>query len=383
MKRSALTLIAFAAVLASRSAHAGANPSDDTTQKARKYFDAGKQAYEASRFLIAATAFEEAYQLSPRPQILFSLAQAIRQQYFVDRDPGRLKRAVELFKEYMQQVPQGGRRDHASQHLAELEPLLLRIQDEQRRLGRSLEPIKTETKTELMITSRTPGALASVDGEEASEMPLIRDVKPGKHSVRVDAPGFLGEQEDAVAVDGRLVVVDLNLKEQPAVIALHAPDGADVTLDGRLVGAAPLATALEVTSGRHYVVVTEKGAYPFARDVLLDRGEKLALDAKLETTTQRTISYWCLGIAGGLFAGGVGTGIVALTAQKTAEDIDQRRTSRMGLVNADLSTYSAAVDRRDRFAPISGVLLGSALALGVAGALLYFIDAPRPQEAAF
>src|SRR5262249_9874624 len=154
---------------------------------------------------------------------------------------------------------------------------------------------------------------------------------------------FITEEEEAIAVDGRLIVADLNLKEKPAVIALHAPDGADVTLDGRLVGTAPLPASLEVISGRHYVVVTERGAYPFARDLRVDRGEKLELEARLESTTQRTVSYWCLGIAGGLAAGGTVTGIVALAAEKSAKDIDQRRTSRQGLQPSDLDAYKSAV----------------------------------------
>jgi hypothetical protein len=279
-------------------------------------------------------------------------------------------------------VPQGGRRDHASQHLAELEPLLHRVEEEQRRSGKPLDAPVAEAKTQLMITSRTPGATAGVDGEESSEMPLIRDVKPGKHKVKVEAPGFGAEEEEAIAVDGRLVVVDLNLKEKPAVIALAAPSGADVTLDGRLVGTAPLPAELEVPSGRHYVVVTERGAYPFARDLNLGRGEKLVVDAKLETTTQRTVADWSLGLAGGLVAGSLVTGGIAFAAEKSAKDIDQRLTSRQGLMPSDLDAYKSAVDRRDRFAPIAGVLLVSGIAVGVTGLLLYFIDSPRVATSA-
>jgi hypothetical protein len=352
----------------------------DKVKEAKTYFDAGKQAYEAGRYAVAASAFEEAQRLSPRPQILFSLAQAVRQQYFVDRDPVRLKHAIDLFKQYMQEVPQGGRRDHASQHLAELEPLLRRIEDDQKKSGRSFESApKLEAKTQLMVTSRTPGALASVDGEEGSEVPLIRDVKAGKHKVKVEAPGFIAEEAEAVAVEGRLIVADLGLKEKPAMIALSAPEGSDVTLDGRLVGTAPLPAALELPSGRHYVVVTERGAYPFARDLTLDRGERLTVEAKLQTTTQRTVAYWSLGVAGALAAAGAVTGIVALAAENRAKSINDRLISRQGLMGDDITSYHSAVDQRDRFAPVSFVLLGASAAVGVAGALLFFVDSPRVE----
>ena len=68
--------------------------------------------------------------------ILFSTAQAYRRQYFVDREPAKLKRAVDLYRQYVGEVAQGGRRDDAVQHLSDLEPLLARVEDEQRRSGK-------------------------------------------------------------------------------------------------------------------------------------------------------------------------------------------------------------------------------------------------------
>src|SRR5205085_10860399 len=55
---------------------ASAAENTEQVERARKYFEAGKQAYGAGLFNGAISAFEEAYQLSPRPQIAFSLAQA-------------------------------------------------------------------------------------------------------------------------------------------------------------------------------------------------------------------------------------------------------------------------------------------------------------------
>jgi tetratricopeptide (TPR) repeat protein len=348
--------------------------SAEDVEAAKQYFEAGRSAYEAGHYSIAAAAFEEAYKLSPRPPVIFSLAQAHRQQYLADRSPARLERALALFREYVKMVPAGGRHDHARQHIVDLEDTLARLPQ----TGRIERPAGlAEAKTQLMITSRTSNALAAIGGEEASELPQIRDVQAGKHKVRVEAEGFISEELEAVAVEGRLVVVDVSLKEKPGVIRVAAPDGSDVSLDGRLIGEAPLTAPVEVPPGRHFLAVTQRGSYGFARDLTLGRGEQLAIEAELESTTQRTVSYVFLGTAGALLVSGAITGGIALGAQHRAQEIDAKRTARFGLMLQDLEDYRKSVETRDTFAPASFTLLGVGVSAAITGALLYFIDSPR------
>lgn len=344
-------------------------------EEAKKCFEAGRLAYEQGYYSIAVTAFGEAYKLSPRPPVIFSYAQAERQQYFVDRDTKRLSRARELFQEYLASTPKGGRSDHARQHLADLEELIKRLP--QQPVPKIEERIEAKAKTQLMITSRTSGALAAIGDEEASELPQIRDVSPGKHRVRVEATGFAAEELEAVAVDGRLVVVDVSLKERAAVLRVSAPDGSDVSLDGRLIGEAPLTAPIEVTPGRHLLAVTQRGSYGFMRDLSLDRAQELDIEAHLETTNQRIVSYVFLGAAASLVAAGGIAGGVAFAAENRAKDIDERRTGRLGLTAEDLASYERNVNRRDTFAPPAMVLLGVGATVAITGALLYFIDSPR------
>ena len=44
--------------------------------------------------MVAVQAFEQAWALAPRPAIIFSMAQALRRQYFVDRKQENLDRAI-------------------------------------------------------------------------------------------------------------------------------------------------------------------------------------------------------------------------------------------------------------------------------------------------
>lgn len=345
----------------------------EDTEQAKTFFEAGKAAYSAGLFEGAISAFENAYRLAPRSTVLFSLAQAHRQQYLLDQDPQRLVRAVELFRLYVKEVPKGGRSDHARQHLASLEPALRKIE--------AAGPIVTKhesAKTRLLLNSRTPGATVLVDGDEPLELPTILEVSPGPHKLRFEAEGYVGEEVDTIAVEGQMVPVDVPLRERPGRIALNAPVGAQITLDGRVIGPAPLSAPLDVAAGRHVIAVSEPGHYAWARDVTLERGQEIELKAELDTTKQRTLSYLILGFAGVMAAGSVTSGVIAAAAERRAKEIDDLRLDKQSkLEQAQLDEYQSALDRRDKAAPVAYALMGTALAAGVTGLLLYVLDSPR------
>lgn len=358
-------------------------PDAGTVASAKSYFEAGKQAYAAGRYSTAITAFEESYRLVPKPAILFSTAQSYRQQALQDQDPEKTKRAIELFRQYLEQVPKGGRADHAAYHLAELEPMLRRLEVDPRRSVAGAPKSVEGANTQVMITSITPGALAGLDDDdELIDVPVIRDVKPGPHRVRVEAPGHLGQSLDLVAVEGRLVLREVTLEAKPAAVSIRAPEGAEVTVDGQQIGEAPLTGPLAVPAGSHLFVVSDRGRYPFARALNLERGQEIIVDADLEVTTQRVVSYWVLGAsAAALILGGV-SGAIALAAEGTARSIDETRLEREGLSEDDIDEYQRALDRRDVLAPISITALVGGAVLGVGGALLFVLDLPRPESTA-
>ncbi len=355
---------------------ARAQPGD--IDQARRYFEAGRQAYESGQYVAAIDAFDEAYRLVPRPQIVFSTAQAARRQFSVDRDPRWLKRAVTLYRQYLVEVPQGGRRADAAQYVGDLEPLLVRLEEESRRAGRgALEamPARAE-ETQLMITSRTPGARASIDEAAPLDVPVVRTVAAGKHRVRVEAPGHFADEVESVAVKGRLVVAEVTLKEMPAVVTLTAPEGALVTVDGRPAGEAPLAVPLELPAGRHFLAVTRDGHYPYTRELAVQRGEQVQVAADLETTTQRVVAFGVLGGAAALLAAGGATTWLALDAQGDAEDLLGERDAR-NLTAAERDRYADLRADRDDWRTRSTWLYAGGAALAVGGALLYLVDSPR------
>ena len=136
---------------------AHAQPAQDLEQ-AKTYFNAGAQAFGAGQFTAAVQAFEEAYKLAPRPAILFSMAQAERRQYAVDRRPENLRRAVAHYRQYLKEVDKGGRRADAAQALSELEPMLAKLDAEPRAAGTPPAPPPEVAQTRLMVSTQTKGA---------------------------------------------------------------------------------------------------------------------------------------------------------------------------------------------------------------------------------
>jgi tetratricopeptide (TPR) repeat protein len=75
---------------------AGANAQLDSSARAR--FRVGQSMYESGRFAEAAREFEAAYELSRRPELLFNI-------YVANRDDNNLEKAVAALREFLAQMP--------------------------------------------------------------------------------------------------------------------------------------------------------------------------------------------------------------------------------------------------------------------------------------
>ncbi|MEO6575926.1 MAG: hypothetical protein ABIP89_18885, partial [Polyangiaceae bacterium] len=110
------------ALLAASLSFAGTSAAQDI-EHAKRLFSAGAAAYASGQFSAAIQAFEEANKIIPKPAIVFSIAQAHKRQYAIDRNPEHLRAAIQNYRAYIEQVPQGGRRADAAQSLGELEQM--------------------------------------------------------------------------------------------------------------------------------------------------------------------------------------------------------------------------------------------------------------------
>lgn len=81
--------------------------------QARQHFKAGKALQDAGKFAEAADEYQAAYDLDPRPAMLFNIAQA-------HRLAGHKQLAVDFYKRYLQAQPDGAGAREARQWQAEL-----------------------------------------------------------------------------------------------------------------------------------------------------------------------------------------------------------------------------------------------------------------------
>jgi hypothetical protein len=358
-------------------AGAGADP----LLEAKELYDAGSEAYRQGQYEVAINAFEEAYKLAPRPPVIFSLAQSHRLQYFVDGDHKKVERAIELYREYLRVVEKGGRREDVAQLLSTLVPIAARKPE-------ATEPTREPASEPIIagrviVSSRIENATARVDGGDPQKIPATFEVKPGQHRIVVEAPEHQPKTLETVAVASSVVAVNVELDEIPGQINIRAPEGASVHLDGRPIGAGPIADPIEVRSGRHTIAVIDRGHEPFVELVELGRGGRAVVDVELEMTTQRMIAH-------GLFAGGaaafLGMGVAggfALGAESDARALEEKVDGKMSLTEAEARMYGGYESRRDDFVNVAaGAAVIGAGAI-VTGVIVYLFDTPDVPRARF
>ncbi len=352
-----------------------------STAAARVLFDAGANAYSAGNYRAAIQAFEQAYAVEARPGLLFSIAQAHRRQYKVDGRAGHVAVAIKRYQEYLAQVTEGGRRSDAQAALLDLGPIAQKLEQEGQLQPFSAQDVDRATR--LIITSSAPGAAILVDGEKTPRAtPLIVEIAPGRHKVRVTAKDHFDEDREIEVAAGAVTALDLPLRERPPVLTVDALPGARVSLDGRLIGEVPLAGPVEMRTGRHEVVVSKVGYTTYSKTLEVGPGDRVSVSAPLATTFTRKVSIGLLAGGGGAVAGGVVLGGLALAQQAEASaikgDMDQGKVVCRGATCPELDRYNTALGARDSLRTGAFALLGTGLVAAGAGLYLFVFDGPGP-----
>jgi tetratricopeptide (TPR) repeat protein len=347
----------------------------DDLADAKNYFKAGASAYAAGDYLAAIQALDAAYRLTPLPQIAFSLAQAERRQYFASREPGHLLRAIELYRTYLKEVPTGGRRADATDALAQLEPLALGVV-----ASPTGEAVPREApKTRVMVSSEAAGARISLDGGPPKPTPLIAEVQPGQHVVRVSAEGYFEADRQLVAISGELVPLEVELKERPAVVIVEPSTEADLYVDGSFSGRVDKGSRIELSRGPHQFAFARPGRNLEIQTVKLERGETRRLPVELDWTGQRIAAISILAVSGATLATGVVFTALAVDQENQADRILAQR-EKEALSPSELADYEDAREERDRYRAVAiGSYAVSAASL-VTGAFLYVLDEPNVGE---
>jgi PEGA domain-containing protein len=318
--------------------------------RAREEWTKGAAAFEAGRLDEAIEHFEQTYRYSGRPGPLFSLGQAHRHLWEQHKDDRQRRLAIKRFQQYLDVDPEGRRKLEAEKWIT-----LLQSESELEDLG---EPAPIFTR--LGISSRTPGASASIDGGAFAKLPITPDVAPGRHEVVVTAPGFREERRAVEVPEGSTLPVELTLEPVAARLTVRGPLGSELWVDGERVARLPTRGPVVLPPGPHEIGVAQRGRSLFVRELDLDRGEAERVDAKLERTGQRKIALAAVVVGSTATAASIVLMALTFDAQRRAKRVARDRSDGDGIGEAPFDHGLQIADRRD-------ALRTAALATGVTG----------------
>jgi hypothetical protein len=342
---------------------ASAVPARADRREASRLFAAAQKAAEKGEFLTAIRAFDASYAEEPHTHTLFATAQALRQQFQIDHNLAHAQRAVDLYRQFIEQDPQSSWRPTAREHLLELIEILGRE-------PRSAPQPQSPQPTQLMITSTATGARVFFDGDANGELaPAIQIVPSGTHRVRVEAPGHQATEREVQAVEERLVVVDVPLEQLPGRIRIISEDGASVFIDGQLAGVTPFERD-GVRPGRYQIAVAQRGQELWTGIVEVEPGRTGLAMANLTSSAQRKAATLT-------FVGAAGLGVASLAVGFAATRSDSKLSRMATDTNSERSTYDDELGRRNRLGTASNILLGLTGAALAVGAGLYWFDVPH------
>lgn len=331
----------------------------------RAWFDAGVRAYEDAHYAAAIAAFEEAYRLTKRPGLLFSIAQAYRRSYDASHDAAHLRAALRYYARYLSENPGGDHRSEAGALMDELG----RLPDAK---DWQLPDTASAPRTQIIVAVNVRAAELRLDGEQIETLPHAAEVTPGKHHVTVSAEGYEAYERDVEVEKGAVLPLDIRLEASTTRLEISGDQGAELFVDGQRAGRLPV-RALALRPGRHSVEVRDTGHYAVSQTIELRAGERRRLRLAGAATTRRTLSWVLVGSGA---AAGVAGGLLGYLALRR-EDEARSLQDRPGTGPAFETAISARNDLR-LAAALSG---GAGVVAIVAGTISLLTEGNGPRGA--
>ena len=134
----------------------------------------------------------------------------------------------------------------------------------------------------LKVQSMVPNAEVFVDGSSLGRAPIDRnDLDPGKHYVVVHKDGFTDFKREIVLLENQTVTLVADLSATGSLRILSSPEGADVKIDGELIGKTPVQRDA-VSSGDHIVEFKMKGFFDHKETMKIEGGREKVFSVDLK-----------------------------------------------------------------------------------------------------
>jgi hypothetical protein len=134
----------------------------------------------------------------------------------------------------------------------------------------------------IKVVSPVPEAAIFIDGERIGTAPQEKDLPPGEHFVVVTKPGYKKFEEKISLEIGQVMTVSAELQAAGSLRVLSTPAGADVLIDGQVIGKTPL-NQEDVDVGEHVITVSMPQFYSYEQNVTIEGGQRTIVTAKLDS----------------------------------------------------------------------------------------------------
>lgn len=278
----------------------------DTPDEAKRK---GDEAMVALRYQDALTHYQQAYEATRSPALLYNMGRAYE-------GLAEFPKALDALEEFNDKAP-----PELKARVAKLDDLLRDVRNRVATLVVSCAVENAEIRLGEKVIGRT-----------RIGQTVIR-VNAGKQKLVVSRENFFPYERELLLSGGKVETVEATLasRAEAAVLRVTSPvDGAAVALDGRAMGIVPVESP--VLPGTHKVAVTRDGYDPADTSVVVTAGERKDVTVPLAKRAS-IFTRWWFWTAVGVVAIGVTSTIVILNTEKDADT----GTIAPGQVRADLS----------------------------------------------
>ena len=137
-------------------------------------------------------------------------------------------------------------------------------------------------RSTLKVQSQVPNAEVFLDGSSLGRAPVDRnDLDPGKHYVVVHKDGFTDFKREIMLIENQTVTLVADLSASGGVRVLSTPDGAEVKIDGELIGRTPVQRDT-IPSGDHIIQFKLPGYFDHKETIKVEGGREKVFSVDLK-----------------------------------------------------------------------------------------------------
>jgi serine/threonine protein kinase len=145
------------------------------------------------------------------------------------------------------------------------------------------EPVRPPARIGYLEIEARPNAEIYVDGRYRGDTPpaMSLELNAGEHKIECRHPRYEDYTEVLKIVNGELSRRFITLKTLKGALSVVTEAGAEVYIDGRLVGVTPIGKPIELDSGPHMVTLKKSGYHTWSSEVTVESKHTLPLHITL------------------------------------------------------------------------------------------------------